>query len=404
MSTSPPLSPARILQHDEARVRALSKRLRRAATAGSDTYSFGSNSIPLKPGQYVGIANYVTTIDLGTPKKSYIVVVDTGSSFNWLQCQPCTVYCHDQTGPIFDPSTSATYKKLSCTTPECDALTVATLNPAACTSSGTCLYQASYGDGSFSVGVLSQDSLSLAGGSGPSASLKNFVFGCGLDNEGLFGRSAGLIGLARNKLSLLGQLSPSLGYAFSYCLPTSSSLSGSLSIGKGSYNPSKFFYTPMLSDPSDHTLYFLRLTGVTVSGKAVHVSPSSGSSTSPMIIDSGTVITRLDPSAYAALRDAFKASMSKYPTAPAYSILDTCYKGSPRSLSVPEVALVFQGGATLKLGLDNLLYQVKAGISCLAFAPGSGTFSIIGNHQQLTYTVAYDVTNSRIGFAAGGCA
>ncbi|KAF0905760.1 hypothetical protein E2562_008817 [Oryza meyeriana var. granulata] len=81
-------------------------------------------------------------------------------------------------------------------------------NPPACSGSNVYIYQASYGDSSYSVG---KDTVSFGSGSFP-----DLYYGCGQDNEGL-------IGLAKHKLSLLYQLAPSLGYAFSYyCLPTSS--------------------------------------------------------------------------------------------------------------------------------------------------------------------------------------
>ncbi|MFS7968577.1 putative aspartic peptidase A1 family, aspartic peptidase domain superfamily, xylanase inhibitor [Helianthus anomalus] len=47
--------------------------------------------------------------------------------------------------------------------------------------------------------------------------------------------------------------------------------------------------------------------------------------TSGMIIDSGTVITRLPPTAYSAPRDKFREGMSKYPLTNPLDIFDTCY-------------------------------------------------------------------------------
>lgn len=61
-----------------------------------------------------------------------------------------------------------------------------------------------------------------------------------------------------------------------------------------------------------------------------------------VIIDSCIVITRIAPMAYAALRAAFRKLMSKYPTAPAASILDTCYDLSKYdTVPIPKVGLEF---------------------------------------------------------------
>ncbi|MFX6532934.1 pepsin-like aspartyl protease, partial [Acinetobacter baumannii] len=138
------------------------------------------------------MANYYTKIGIGTPTTNHLVVMDTGSSFSWIQCEPCAVYCHTQVGPRFTPSASVTYQKLPCDASQCSSLKKATLNSPMCSSSNVCLYTSTYGDQSFSMGYLSKDLLTIG-----SESLQGFVFGCGQDNNGLFGRSAGLIGLAK---------------------------------------------------------------------------------------------------------------------------------------------------------------------------------------------------------------
>ncbi|KAJ6847999.1 putative protein ASPARTIC PROTEASE IN GUARD CELL 1 [Iris pallida] len=384
----PPLPFSTILHHDDHRAHSLAHR------ASGHSSSSSSVSAPLTPGTSVGVGNYVTRIGLGTPSKTYIVVVDTGSSLSWLQCSPCNVSCHDQVGPVFDPSSSTSYRPVPCSASECSSLPSATLNPSGCSESKVCVYEASYGDSSFSVGYLSRDTLSIA-----SLSVPGFVYGCGQDNEGLFGQSAGLIGLAKNKLSLLSQVAPKVGsLAFSYCLPTTSS-TGFVSFGP--YAASKFSYTPMVSNSLDDTLYFVKLAAITVAGKSLPVSSSSYSGT-PTIIDSGTVITRLPSDVYSALADALSASLSKYKKAPAYSILDTCFVGSVRGLAVPEVSLVFAGGATMRLPPRNVFIDVDGDTTCVAFAP-SGRVAIVGNRQQQTFNMVYDVEKARIGFAAGGC-
>ncbi|VAI85430.1 unnamed protein product [Triticum turgidum subsp. durum] len=351
------------------------------------------SSVPLAPGTSVGVGNYVTQLGLGTPATTYAMVVDTGSSLTWLQCSPCVVSCHRQAGPLYNPRASSTYAAVPCSAPQCGELQAATLNPSSCSASGVCIYQATYGDSSFSLGYLSRDTVSFGSGRFP-----GFYYGCGQDNEGLFGRSAGLIGLARNKLSLLYQLAPSLGDSFSYCLPTTAS-TGYLSIG--SYNPAEYSYTPMVSSSLDASLYFVSLASMSVAGSPLAVSPSEYGS-QPTIIDSGTVITRLPMAVYTALSKALGAAMGGAPRAPAYSILDTCFKGQVSTLRVPAVDMAFAGGATLKLAPGNVLIDVDESTTCLAFAATDST-AIIGNTQQQTFGVVYDVAQSRIGFAAGGC-
>ncbi|VAI73264.1 unnamed protein product [Triticum turgidum subsp. durum] len=397
-----------VIAHDEARIARLASRLAKTPSRHPTSLrqqhrekSSGDNhladslasSVPLAPGASVGVGNYVTQLGLGTPATSYAMVVDTGSSLTWLQCSPCVVSCHRQAGPLYNPRTSSTYAAVPCSAPQCGELQAATLNPSACSASGVCIYQATYGDSSFSLGYLSRDTVSFGSGRFP-----GFYYGCGQDNEGLFGRSAGLIGLARNKLSLLYQLAPSLGGSFSYCLPTSAS-TGYLSFG--SYSPGQYSYTPMVSSSLDASLYFVSLASMSVAGSPLTVSPSEYGSL-PTIIDSGTVITRLPTAVYTALSKALGAAMGGAPRAPAHSILDTCFKGQASTLRVPAMDMAFPGGATLKLAPGNVLIDVDESTTCLAFAATDST-AIIGNTQQQTFSVVYDVAQSRIGFAAGGC-
>lgn len=414
-STSPFLF-SDMITKDEGRVRYLHSRL---ANYKGDVSSSGTTassdkvggpklvSTPLKSGLSIGSGNYYTKIGLGTPAKYFSMLVDTGSSLSWLQCQPCKIYCHVQVDPLFNPSLSKTYKTLPCSSPQCSSLKGSTLNDPSCSNAtGACVYKASYGDSSFSTGYLSQDVLTLT----PSETISSFVYGCGQDNQGLFGKAAGILGLAHDKLSTLGQLSKKYGYAFSYCLPTSSSApnsskEGFLSIGSSSLTSSPYKFTPMIKNPKIPGLYFLDLTAITVAGRPLGVAASSYKV--PTIIDSGTVITRLPMPVYTALQNAFVKIMSKkYAPAPGFSILDTCFKGSVKSMSaVPEIQLIFLGGADLSLKVQNILIEIEKGTTCLAIAGSSGyaPIAIIGNYQQQTFKVAYDVVNSKIGFAVGGC-
>ncbi|XP_059658531.1 aspartyl protease family protein At5g10770-like [Cornus florida] len=371
------------------------------------SHLFGPNffSTPVKAAS-LNTYNYYVDIGLGTPPKYYSVVIDTGSSFTWVQC-------HEHGVGVFNPSASRTYKKLPCSNTQCNSLEGATQNHGTCTSLNECKYKASYADDSFSVGYLSQDTLTLT----QSETLPGFVYGCGLNIESqivLFGRTTGLVGLARNNLSMISQLSARYGHDFSYCLPTQRGGSGgSLSIGKDSLTGPSYNFTPMLPNcpDMDSNLYYLRLSAIVVAGKTVMVAQSQYCNT-PTVIDSGTEVTRLPTLVYADLRDEFKRIMSsKNKTIRTFSdhhFLDTCYEGSLKEMSsyVPEIRMVFQGEAELTLAPQNILVEGnEEGTLCLAFADNSHShgYVIIGSVQQQTYSVAYDVSNSRIGFAAGGC-
>ncbi|KAF3792338.1 hypothetical protein EJ110_NYTH00500 [Nymphaea thermarum] len=127
------------------------------------------------------------------------------------------------------------------------------------------------------------------------------------------------------------------------------------------------------------------------------------------VLDSGTVITRLPPPAYSALRSTFRAFMAqgKYPNAQPFYRLDTCYdQSSYTTVEVPTIAFHFQGGSDLVLNSANILIA-GSGRShvCLAFAGNIKVedAGITGNWQQQTTLVVHDIPNSKIGFVQGAC-
>ncbi|CAO2163846.1 unnamed protein product [Urochloa humidicola] len=289
---------------------------------------------------------------------------------------------------------STTYSPFSCASAACTQLGVDG-GAAGCTSS-QCQYIVEYLDGSNTTGTYSSDTLSL----GPNV-VPGFKFGCsragtGLDND----KMAGLIGLGRGAQSLVSQTAATFGPAFSYCLPPPKSSAGFLTLGASTSGGSNFTRTRMLRSRQAPTFYFVLLQEIRVGGRQLSVSPTVFSSGS--VMDSGTIITRLQPRAYAALSSAFRAGMLRYTRAKPVGILDTCYDfGSLTTVSVPAVELVFDGGAVVELDFDGIMV-----FDCLAFAPsdsGASSVSIIGNVQQRTFEVLYDVGRGNVGLRAGAC-
>ena len=350
-------------------------------------------SVPAKSGIDIGTANYVITVGFGTPSKTQTVIFDTGSDVNWIQCKPCLKGCYSQLEPLFDPKLSSTYRNISCSSPTC-----LRLPSRGCYANRTCGYEVLYGDGSFTSGFLGSDTFNLTS----TNVFSNFVFGCGQDNDGLFKGSAGLMGLGRSSYSLNSQLASKLGNVFTYCLPSTGSATGYLNIGK----PVKTAdgYTPMLTDSRAPSLYFVDLIGIIVSGKKLEISPSVFK-TVGTIIDSGTVITRLPPAAYLALRKAFRAGMTKYPRAPAISELDTCYdfRKYPK-VKTPVIELQYSG-FNYTVPATGVFYVFNSSQVCLGFAgnPYPTQIGIIGNVLQRTAEVTHDNVRKRIGFSAGAC-
>ncbi|KAB1212647.1 Protein ASPARTIC PROTEASE IN GUARD CELL 1 [Morella rubra] len=390
------------LERDSARVKSLTTELQLALSGlkKSDLEPMEAEvlpeslSTPIVSGTSQGSGEYFSRVGVGHPAKPFYMVLDTGSDLNWLQCKPCTD-CYQQSDPIFDPSSSSSYEALSCTSPQCGSLDVS-----GCRAE-KCLYQVSYGDGSFTVGDFVTETLSFWNSGGVS----KVALGCGHDNEGLFVGAAGLLGLGGGSLSLPSQIKAS---SFSYCLVDRDS-GRSSTLEFNSAPPADSVSTALLRNRKIGTFYYVGLTGMSVGGQPLSI-PSSvfqmdASGNGGIIVDSGTAITRLQTQAYNALRDAFVQLTRHLPTTSGVALFDTCYDlSSMRSVRVPTVSFRFSDDKTLLLPAKNYLIPVdSSGTFCFAFAPTTSSLSIIGNVQQQGTRVSFDLANSRVGFSPNKC-
>ncbi|XP_043725774.1 aspartyl protease family protein At5g10770-like [Telopea speciosissima] len=394
-SKTPSLS--QILSNDQTRVKSINSKLSNQQSSVADSTVI----IPANSGDSLGTGNYIVMIGFGTPEQNFILEFDTGSDLTWIQCLPCnSSNCYPQQDPYFNSSASSTYSNISCGSNACSQLQSAGYAQSSCTTN--CLYQVTYGDGSTSQGDFVTDTLTLSS----SDLFSNFEFGCGHNTNGLFGTTDGLLGLGRRPFSTVSQTATIYGKNFSYCLPSSTSSTGFLAFGsQASSSSSNAQYTPLLTSLNYASFYFLNMTGISVGGQTLSIAESVFT-TSGTIIDSGTVITRLAPTAYSALSSAFRQAMLNYPSAPPYSLFDTCYDFSGYStVTVPTIVLHFLGGTDLNVDVSGILIQASSTQFCLAFVGNSlpTDFGILGNMQQHTFEVVYNVAGGKLGFGAGAC-
>ncbi|EYU40714.1 hypothetical protein ABFS82_14G134400 [Erythranthe guttata] len=382
------------LRRDAVRVRALSTL---ANVSGGRPGDFSSSIVS---GLAQGSGEYFTRIGIGTPPKYVYMVLDTGSDVVWVQCSPCRK-CYSQSDPVFDPKSSTSFLGLTCDSPVCRRL-----DSPGCNNRDKCLYQVSYGDGSFTVGEFSTETLTFR-----KTKVDNVAFGCGHDNEGLFVGAAGLLGLGRGKLSFPTQAGSRFGRKFSYCLVdrSASSKPSSMVFGESAVSRNAVF-TPLLTNPKLDTFFYVGLNGVSVGGTRVPGVAASLFKLDPtgnggVIVDSGTSVTRLTRPAYVALRDAFRIGASNLKRSSDFSLFDTCFDLSGKTeVKVPTVVLHFEG-ADVSLPASNYLIPVDSeGKFCFAFAGTMSGLSIIGNIQQQGFRVVFDLAGNRVGFAPRGCA
>ncbi|CAN6363507.1 unnamed protein product [Urochloa humidicola] len=398
-------SHAEILAADQRRVQSIHRRATETAVVvQSPPLSgvpdgeppFNTSTSQPSSGEALDTAYYVVQIGLGTPMERFTVALDTGSDMTWVQCRPCKK-CYKQKEPVFSPENSSTYANIPCWSPNCPFYR----HNDSCSTDPYCAYHVAYFDDSHTYGNYANDTLAIG-----KDTIKDFGFGCSHDIWGLFGQSAGVLGLGRGKTSLMVQAKSKYGGVFSYCLPADPAVIGFLDLGHSAAEASTR-QTPMLTNKGPMR-YYVKLTGIKVGGHSLPIN-SSVFSTASAFMDSGTVITRLPPSAYGPLRSAFSGYMEVlgYKKGTTSSFFDTCYNltGLQGVIQLPTVSLVFQGGATLDVDASGILYVVNISCACLAFKANwrDTDMAVIGSTQQMTYAVSYDVGNKVVGFTPGAC-
>lgn len=390
------------LRRDAVRAKAISELAaanvtvgRRAGRPHAGARDFSSSVIS---GLSQGSGEYFTRIGVGTPPKFAYMVLDTGSDVVWIQCSPCKK-CYTQSDPVFDPTKSSSFVGIPCGSPLCRRLDSASCNRK------KCLYQVSYGDGSFTVGDFSTETMTFR-----RTRVNNVALGCGHDNEGLFVGAAGLLGLGRGRLSFPTQAGRRFGRKFSYCLVdrSASSRPSYLVFGESSVSRTAVF-TPLVNNPKLDTFYYVELTGISVGGTRVPAATPElfkldAEGNGGVIVDSGTSVTRLTRPGYIAVRDAFRLGAKDLKTAPNFSLFDTCFDLSGKTqVKVPTMVLHFTG-ADVPLPASNYMIPVNSeGRYCFGFASTNNGLSIIGNIQQQGFRVVFDLAGSRLGFAPRGC-
>ncbi|KOM49238.1 hypothetical protein LR48_Vigan08g006500 [Vigna angularis] len=342
-----------------------------------------------------GIGDYVMSYSVGTPEFQVFGIVDTGSDIVWMQCQPCKT-CFDQTTPIFNPSNSTTYETLPCSSTSCKSVSDNSCNSH---KKKNCEYSIFYQDGRYSQGDLSLETLTLGSTIGSSVKFPRTVIGCGRNNS-FFSeeKSSGIVGLGQGSLSLISQLSSSVGGKFSYCLAPIDNIASKLSFGDAAVvSGNGTVSTPI----TYHGHYYLTLEALSVGENRIRLGKSNNGEGN-IIIDSGTTLTLLPDDVYSKLESAVAHEVKLKRVKDPSNQLSLCYKGAFHELHAPVITLHFSGDADVKLTVGNSFIDGGDGVVCFAFM-ASKTFSIFGNFAQKNILVGYDLQKKTVSFKPTDC-
>ncbi|XP_038702583.1 probable aspartic protease At2g35615 [Tripterygium wilfordii] len=265
--------------------------------------------------------------------------------------------------------------------------------------SNRCIYNQTYGDKSYSIGVLSNETFYLKSNANIKVPFSELVFGCGHDNhlQSTNPLIQGIVGLGVGPLSLVSQIGSD---QFSYCLlPVTSKASNKLKFGVGAkIPPTNKLLSTQFTLENHHSHYCLTLESISIGNEKVRTEQSQGN----IIIDSGTTLTRLDSSMYEKLTAKLIEVTGKMPIEDPPEPLTFCYEANSISINdLPEMTFGFSGG-DLALKLINTYYEYLRKMICLTIVPTTHE-QIFGSMAQINFQVEYDVQHKRISFGSADC-
>ncbi|KAI4312593.1 hypothetical protein MLD38_037398 [Melastoma candidum] len=348
-------------------------------------------------------ADYLINITIGTPPMSIVAIADTGSDLIWTQCPPCQ-NCFPQVAPWFNPRASSTYAQVDCNSDKCHVFDLTF-----CSRQGsTCQYSTSYGDRSYTVGNISTDIIGLSTLTGSAVTFPGMVFGCGFNNDGLYGiHTSGVVGLSPGNASLVSQIGGNEGTHFAYCLVpffSTSKYTSKLTFGSDALLTGPGIVTTPMIIKSKRLYYHITLEGISINGKRFEVSGSSGQGavTGNMIIDSGTTLTWLPSDFYRQIEPAVSAAIDLPRPKDPIEGYNLCYTSSGVLKGAPSITVHFTG-ADVVLNWYNAFFQVEENITCFSFVPTDDQ-PMYGNLAQMDFMISYDLTLGTLSFKPYDCA
>ncbi|KAJ7979561.1 Aspartic protease [Quillaja saponaria] len=265
---------------------------------------------------------------IGNPPIPQHVVMDTGSTFLWVEDSQCN-HCLNVNGSRYNHMKSTTYNKLSCQDPYCNDVSGQVVYN---NSSGPC----SYSVRSSSTGIVAKEQLTFTTSDDGTAIVPDVVFGA-------------------------SSLVAKLGSKFSYCIGSITDPNyeyNSLSLGDGA---------SIQGDPTPMEIvegaYFLSLEGIMIGTTKLAIDSSVFKRTTKfptgVAIDTGTALTCLTTNAYVAFKDEVTKLLDPLLTQIDDGTSRLCYKGIIDRDLIGFLVVTFQfaGGADLVLDIESMFLQ-----------------------------------------------
>ncbi|XP_047331069.1 aspartic proteinase CDR1-like [Impatiens glandulifera] len=348
---------------------------------------------------------YLMEISIGTPPVKQLATIDTASVIVWTQCLPC-MKCYEQIQPMFNSRNSLTYNVLRCNTTQCKSLERHNIH-GCLEATHKCEYKVTYKDKSITYGDLALETYKIG-----NTLLPNMVYGCSNANKGGFDmNTAGIIGLGRGPLSLVGQLGHLIRGKFSYCLVNwmERNTRSKISFGANAIVSGRGTVSTRLVSKYPFHLYYVTLEAITIQNKRIKRVTKSIENKKivekgNMVIDSGSMLTYLPTDMYQELEDELISAIGvaipvQNPSEADYKL---CYKNTT-NIQFPTIIFHFAGGANLALTSTSTTIRYMD-LTCLVIVPDNDLgVAIFGHMSQMDYLIGYDLKNWKIYFKPTDC-
>jgi len=339
-----------------------------------------------------GADYFYAVIQIGSPPKSFDMILDTGSHLAYIPCKSTCKTCgHNHHHQPYDKEQSSTYGKLECSDKLCSA------SKLSC-KSGQCSFGISYMEGSSVHGTYMKEMLTL----GPSTNSVEIPVAIGCiqsETKLIYGQDAdGILGLGDSPVSILNQFH-AYGLPLSFGICFGSDNEGVMTFGN--YKPPGMKWTQMVQRGGRESYFKVKVIKVLIGGKALDVAASAyGSST---LLDTGSSDTLIPRKIFAAFQKVMAATVKGKMTKERDGNL--CFRNSNTEemyASIPELEIILDGDVHIIAPFPNLIYKKQQTYICTTVFEHYGQM-IIGGNTMMDHFIYLDRENKKVGVAKSNC-
>lgn len=339
-----------------------------------------------------GADYFYAVIQLGTPPKSFDMILDTGSHLTYVPCaHTCKTCGPNHHHKKYNKDDSSSYSKLGCSDSKCKEAKFSCRKE-------ECSFSISYMEGSSVHGIYMNEILTL----GHEKNKKEIPVAVGCiesETKLIYGQDAdGIMGLGDSPVSILNQFHD-YGLPFSFGICFGSDNEGVMTFG--SYHPPEIQFTNMITKGSRESYFKVKVKQILIGGVALDVPTSAYGASS--LIDTGSSDTLIPRKVFS----AFKAIMGKTVKGALKKERDgnLCFRNSNTKemyASIPELVIVLDNDIRITAPFPNLIYKKQKTYICTTVFEHYGQM-IIGGNTMMDHFIFLDRANKRVGVARHNC-